>query len=282
MRKILVPTDFSDNAFKAIAYAAEIARAKKGIIHLLHVIEPSLNMATMQTDSQNRKVVKNRSDRLQRTLKAARAVYPDIRIIPWLAGGKVVDSILTYAREKKVNLVVMGTKGAGGLKKFFVGTVTAEVVSKSPVPVLTVPVSYQVQQPEKILFATNQFEKSKRILNKITAIPKLFNSEIHVVVFKQTDGSEHADLIYNQEQLDDYLRFLREAFPALIFQGALLKGDNFEFATDSYCNEHGGDMMVMVTYPKSFFERIFQQSETKQMVFHSTRPILAIPAVVNE
>src|SRR5690606_39132074 len=123
VRRILVPTDFSQNASKALAYAAELASASGATIYLLHVIEPSLNMATMQTDSLSRKVIDQSSENLKLAVQAARKVYPKTTIIPHLEGGKVVDAILGYASKKRAGLIIMGTKGAGGLKKFFLGTV---------------------------------------------------------------------------------------------------------------------------------------------------------------
>lgn len=278
MKKILVPTDFSDNAFKAIAYAAEIARKSNATVHIMHVIEPSLNMATMQTDSSNKKVLKNRSDKLNLTIKSIRAVYPGLKLKSFLFGGKVIDSILEYAQSNKINLIVMGTKGASGLKKVFVGSVTAGTISKSTVPVLTVPVSYEVEEPDVILFATNLFEKNKSLLKKIVAIPKLLSASVHVVVFKDVEGDKNADLIYNDEQLHNYLHFLKETFPGIDFKGSVVEGEDFELAMDGYCADHEGDMITMVTYPKSFFEKLFQKSMTKKMAFHSTIPILAVPA----
>lgn len=63
MQKILVPTDFSKNALKGVVYASELAQKTGAAIHLLHVIEPSLNMATMQTDSSATKVVEEKKRR---------------------------------------------------------------------------------------------------------------------------------------------------------------------------------------------------------------------------
>lgn len=278
MRKILVPTDFSTNAFKALAYAAEIARVKRSAIYLLHVIEPSLNMTTMQTDSLSKKILKDRSEKLTLSLNAAQAIYPNVKFLPHVAGGKVVNTIQEFAGQKKVNLIVMGTTGAGGgIKKIFAGSVATEIIGKSRIPVLTIPVSYEIQQPENILFATNRFEKNKSLLKKVMEIPRLFSSEVHVIVFKEKDGEKHADLIYNKEQLEDYLNFLSETFPEIIFRGKLLTGKDFENAVDAYSNQKDCGIIAMTTYPKSFVERILKKSVTKKFAFYSTTPILAVP-----
>ncbi|HET7116029.1 MAG TPA: universal stress protein [Hanamia sp.] len=279
MQKILVPTDFSNNALKAAGYAAEIAKKSGATIFLLHVIEPAINMATMQADSSGKKVVEERTSKLNLSLESIAEVYPHIKVIPFLASGMVISSILEYAEKEKMDMIVMGTKGASGLKKFFVGSVTAGVIGKTGIPVLTVPVSYEMEEPDAIVFATNQFEKNKELLNKIIAIPKLFSSAIHVVVFKDIDSDEHADLIYNEEQLNDYLQFLKENFPDIIFKGELLRGKDFEMTIDRYSNKNEVDIIAMVTYPKSFFEKVLQKSVTKKMAFNSTIPILSVSGI---
>ncbi|HRN72927.1 MAG TPA: universal stress protein [Ginsengibacter sp.] len=279
MRRILVPTDFSQNASKALAYAAELASASGATIYLLHVIEPSLNMATMQTDSLSRKVIEKSSENLQLAVQAARKVYPKTTIIPHLEGGKIVDAILGYASKKRAGLIIMGTKGAGGLKKFFLGTVAANTVERARIPVLTIPVSYEVSKPGVVLFATNQFEKSKRLLNKLMAIPLLFKAKVHVVAYKEKGIPEAADYLYNEEQIKNYLRFLKENYPSVSFKGTLLEGASFGKNIEAYCDKNGCDIIAMVPYPKSLYEKILRRSETKRLIFHSTKPVMALPAI---
>jgi nucleotide-binding universal stress UspA family protein len=282
MQKILVPTDFSDNALKAVAQACEIAKKNNAVIHLLHVVEPTLNMATMQADSSGKKVVADKSKSLELSLKAIAEVYPDVKILPFLVGGNVIPSILKYAENENPDLIVMGTKGASGLKKILIGSVTAGTIGKTNFPVLTVPASYELQKPTAIVFATNQFEKDEALLKNFVNLANLFSVPVHVIVFKDIDANEDADFIYNEEQLNYYLGFLKETFPRTVFKGEILEGSDFESAIDAYCVNNTAGIIAMVTYPKSFFEKFFFKSFTKNMAFHSAIPILAIPGILQE
>jgi nucleotide-binding universal stress UspA family protein len=279
MKRILVPTDFSNDALKAVTYAAEIAQKSGATIFLLHVIEPAINMAKMQSDSSSEKVVKERSSEMSGSLKSLAKIYPGVKVIPHLLGGAVITSIVDFAEKENVDLIIMGTKGASGIKKLLIGSNTAGAINRTKIPVLTVPASYEMEEPGAILFATNQFEKDKEILHKIIVISKLFSATIHVVVFKDLDGDRNADFIYNEEQVNDYLAYLKETFPGVVFRGGLLEGRDFELAIDRYANENDADIIAMMTYPKSFLEKVLQRSVTQQMAFHSTIPILAIPAI---
>ena len=86
-------------------------------------------------------------------------------------------------------------------------------------------------------------------------------------------------MIYNEEQINDYLKFLKETFPGVIFKGELLEGKDFEITIDRYSNKNEVDVIAMIIYPKSFFEKVFRKSVTEKMAFHSTIPIRAIPAI---
>ncbi|MGN6341756.1 MAG: universal stress protein [Ginsengibacter sp.] len=281
MQKILVPTDFSDNALKAVAHACEIAKKSNAVIHLLHA-EPTLSMNGIQTDSSGKKVVADKTLDLNLSLEAITDVYPDVTILPILVGGNVIPSILAYAEKENPDLIIMGTKGASGLKKIFIGSVTAGIIGKTNFPVLTVPASYQLAKPEAIVFATSQFEKDEALLKNFVKLARLFSIPVHVIIFKDINANEDADFIYNEEQLNDYLRFLKETFPHTAFRGQIIEGSDFESAIDAYCIDNAAGMIAMVTYPKSFLEKFFFKSFTKNMAFHSTIPILAIPGILQE
>lgn len=282
MQKILVPTDFSQNALKALTYAAAIAQKSGATIFLLHVIEPFINMAKMQMDATREDVIKERSALLLHLKETLGTVFPNVNMTTHLNAGMPLDSIIYYADEENVDLIIMGTTGASGFKEFFMGSVTAGIFSKTKIPVLSIPVSYEMEEPDAILFATNQFEKNKVILDQIVSLSKLFVATVHVVVFKDTDGDVNADLIYNEEQLNGYLRFLKETFADIGFKGEILKGNDFEITIDQYCNKNEVDIIAMVSYPKSFLEKMLRKSITQKMAFHSTIPILAIPAMIQQ
>jgi nucleotide-binding universal stress UspA family protein len=276
-RKILVPTDFSVNAFRAVIYAAELTKITNGTMYLLHVIEPSLNMATMQSDSKNRSILKKRRENLNILLQTIKSVYP-VKIVPIIAGGNIVETIVSTAKSRKADMIIMGTAGASNLKKFIAGTVAAGVISRAKHPVLTVPVSYPIGPPECVVFATNQFEKDKDILNAIFAVPKTFGSVIHIVTFLDNNEDSDATYIYNTEQMENYRQFLTDNYPGLKFRAELLKGEDFETEVEAYCRRQDADMIIMTTYPKSFIERLMRKSMTKKMAFYSNIPILSVPA----
>ncbi|MDP3467311.1 MAG: universal stress protein [Daejeonella sp.] len=281
MIKLLIPTDFSDNALKAVEYVMEIAKISETTIYLLNVIEPipnSIRQPYAGLEKLEKEIVNNRLSELNALQKSIVQQYPDIKIESEVVRGTIITSVLDFAESKQVDLIVMGTKGATGLQEIFMGSVSAGTIGQSKIPVLTIPHDYIFEVPDGILFATNRFEENTELLNKIVEIANLFSASIHVVVFVDTDTAEAADYIQNTRQLTNYLVFLKTAFPGITFKAELLEGSVFEEIIENYNTKNEVDIIAMITYPKSFWERLVKKSMTKKMAFHSKIPVLAIPA----
>ena len=281
MKKILVPTDFSANAMKAAVYAAEIAKKNGATIFLLHTIEPVADSIRQPFPLHERyltEVTNARLRELELSRSAIATTYPDIKIETELAKGTVSTSILDFAEGQQIDLIVMGTKGAAGLKEIFMGSVAAGTIGRTKIPVLAIPDEYEMDEPDGILFATNHFEENTDLLNKIVEVAKLFSATIHVAVFVDTNTADATDYIYNGRQLNHYMDFLKKTFPGVAFKGELLEGKEFEETVENYDTKNEVDIIAMITYPKSIWERLMRKSVTKKMAFHSKIPVLAIPA----
>lgn len=282
MKKILVPTDFSSTAMKAAVYAAEISKRNKAAVYLLHVIEPITDNIRQPYPLHERlqeEILNNRMKELEKTQQAITRTYPGISIKIEVVKGLVINSILGFTEKQQIDLIVMGTKGATGIKEIFMGSVTAGIIRKAGIPVLSIPEEYQMEEPDGILFATDHFEENKAFLDKIVELAKLFSASIHIAVFEDTDTAEVADYIKHGRQLAHYMNYLKENYPGIDLKGELLEGKEFEETVEKYNLKHKVDIISMITYPKGFWERFLKKSATKKMAFHSQIPVLAIPAI---
>jgi nucleotide-binding universal stress UspA family protein len=140
--RILVPTDFSGAADVALEYARTLAERFGGSIHLLHVIEDPLGPAGIVSETSE----VDPADLRTALLKAAQhslasRVHPKdratIRVATSLIG-TAARTIVHYAAENGIDLIVMGTHGRTGLAHAVMGSVAEKVVRTAPCPVLTV------------------------------------------------------------------------------------------------------------------------------------------------
>jgi nucleotide-binding universal stress UspA family protein len=142
LHRILVPTDFSEHSKNALRYAAAFAEKFGAEIQLLHVFQ---DLAIFQPDavSPGPPTVPPREEMLAAARGAlARSIQEcpvkGLPIHPEVREGAPHEEIVVYAREKNVDLIIMGTHGRGWLAHVLMGSVAEKVVRKAPCPVLTV------------------------------------------------------------------------------------------------------------------------------------------------
>jgi nucleotide-binding universal stress UspA family protein len=158
MKHILVATDFSDTAESALAQAAKLAASTGAKLTLLHVIYvEKINEALLGLDAMEylTRVMSAPSestpyaptlamDRVRDTAKAkleeaAMAVSgPKVQIETVVIDGRPSEEVLAYARNKGVDLIVLGTHGRGAIGKALLGSVADHVIRQAECPVMVV------------------------------------------------------------------------------------------------------------------------------------------------
>jgi universal stress protein A len=141
---ILVPVDFSENSQKAVRYATEMARGLGGKVYIFHVINQRIIDLTQELslkgfyEEEFKEVM---GSMFQDRVNDMNQFVPD----PWREGlevefeirkGKPADEIVKFAREKNIDLIIVGTTGKSALQAAFTGSVARNVVNHAPCPVI--------------------------------------------------------------------------------------------------------------------------------------------------
>ena len=189
--RILCPIDFTEFSAKSYEYAYSLARHYDSKLFLEHVVQP-LGMAYPYytfPDSMNQ-IYWNLTEDAQNQLKDLVKKSSWNGLVPELMvqEGVPTEAILSFAKAKDVNLIVMGTHGRRGLDRMAMGSVTEQVLRKARCPVLAVrrPVHDFVKpgdkreqvQLKKILFCTDFFEHSDRALQYALSLAMEYNAEL--------------------------------------------------------------------------------------------------------
>jgi len=140
LKTILVPSDFSECSDEALAYGLELARRFNATLHLLHVVRDPFTQpwAAEGLSASTFEVVEEWQKQADARLKA---LVPDTdrdRVIVVTSVTTAYDGILTYAADKEIDLIVMGTHGRAGMSHLLLGSIAERVVRHAPCPVLTV------------------------------------------------------------------------------------------------------------------------------------------------
>ena len=279
MKKILLPTDFSDNAWNAIFTAVKLYANIPCYFYILHAYEPnSLNL--LDAKSQQRLGVIYDSlkqyseqqlakvlDYMNQNHKNPNHSFETISRSDTLEGS-VKDLVLV----KDIDLVVMGTQGATGAKEVFMGSNTVKILKQlKNISILVVPKDFNFQKLKTLVFPTDYTRKYEKfeLLSMIELI-KLWNTAIQVihvaVEFILTDVQKA-----NLKILEDRLAGYKYSFHELNFEG------NIAESVEQYVNETRADLLTMVRYRHSIWERIIDEPVIKKIAFHSMVPVLFLP-----
>lgn len=280
MKKILVPTDFSACANNAVDFAVQSAKYLPVEITLLHVFEVTenvyndymgVNKEFNQTQLHDAEV---QLSRLKKHIEATEGISVDTLI----STSPLKESVLEATGLNHIDLIIMGTLGAGGLKEKLWGSKTASLIGSTQVPVLVIPIYYKWKKPEKLLFATNHFEKDTAILDYLFEMVDLYMAKVNVVVFTEEEGEKAFAMLEHSRKTPLYEKMLKEEYNQDTLSATHLFGETFEKSLEDYIRLNDMDILAMVTYHRSFWDRLFHPSITKRVSYHTHIPLLAIPA----
>jgi nucleotide-binding universal stress UspA family protein len=141
LKKLLVPTDFSESARHALTYGTSFAREYGAELTLLHVVENlTVGYASDLFPVPMAEVFQEISGYAKAELAKLAEVTreKDVAVVEQVVQGKPSAEIIRFAQEQKIDMIVLGTHGKGMLDQALFGSTTERVVRRAPCPVLTV------------------------------------------------------------------------------------------------------------------------------------------------
>lgn len=184
MKKILVPCDFSSTAVQAFRFACEIASMSKGEVFLLHVIElPSLHSSLLvPIQAYEGAFLKEVKLKAQKNFEKIKDRYAGkVKVHFSVEHGSVTEGIKRFVSKKRLDLVVMGTHGASGLKEYTVGSNTEKIVRSSAVPVIAIKKATSISSLKSIVFPTNLREVNKNVLSSVGTLQGFLKAKLHIL-----------------------------------------------------------------------------------------------------
>lgn len=272
MLNIIVPTDFSELSKVAIKYAVRMANKMEGTVTLVHVISNIVQPTTARIQARAKALEKELLQAAQEDIgelaaelsKQQKSKKPLLHKV--LMGQSFNDILIRFAKKNKADIIVMGTRGASGMKKYVVGSNTTAIIEKSDVPVLVIPENASFTALKNLVLATDltAFENE---VQKITPILKAFNPTLHVLHITATDK--------NVESLGNMVKQTLKKYDCRRSTVTIHVGKDVAAAIDSFVGDSNNDVLAMFTRDYGFFDQVFNRSITKKMAFQSTVPLLA-------
>lgn len=274
MKKILFPTDFSAASRNAFVYALKLADHLGAEIITLHVYDlPTLSAGGMPNtikevyDSIELENFENYKDEIPFLRKIAEENnLGHIPVSNVLKHGDFVWTLNHVAKDEKVDLIVMGTEGASGLKEVFVGSMAGSVLVESKSNVLIVPKKGTFKEIKHIGFTTRFRDKDIAALKDVLQIAKGFNAKVHCLYVKtgHSDVSSETIKQWKDNFKEDNVKF------------QIIENNNIKDSILIFTELEKIDLLALVTYKRGFFQELFEQSLAQKLSYHVKVPLLAI------
>lgn len=278
MKKILFPTDFSPTAENAFLYALALAKATKAHLTLIHVYElPELGRALKNTTREVYELMEMES--LEAFKKSVNQLHKvaeennmgDIEFDQAMVEGEAIYKISKAAQEIDADFIVMGTKGATGLKEVFLGSVTTGVMEEAQIPVLSIPEEAHYENAiNRVAYLTNYKSEELPAFESTCSFASLFNASLDCVHF--SIGEENED----GGQMEKWRGLISSEKVNVDFR--IEKGFDIESALMSYTKDRKIDVLAVQPRKKNIFTRLFSKSVSKQIAHHIKVPLLSLPA----
>jgi len=278
MIKILLPTDFSENAYNAIKYAVELFENEECNFYLLNTYTPVLYDTEYILYSPSplslHETYRNKS--LEGLEKLERQINTDLPNSKhkWelvSSFNMLSDEIKIQVKEKNIDMVVMGTQGATGAKMILFGTHTVHAIKKASCPLLAIPSDFKFKTLKNILFPTDYDLKfTDKYLNFLKGLIEKHASTIHIV-----NVYFGIPLESGQEKSK---KFLEEYFKNLPHNFYRIEKSSVPEGIDEFQNKNPVDLMVMISNKHSFFENLLFRPVINEIGFHIKIPFLVIPS----
>ncbi|MFK7971832.1 MAG: universal stress protein [Bacteroidia bacterium] len=273
MKKILVPTDFSDCAGFAADAAVRMSIRFGAEVIFYTRIPGDETEAPVETDKPET-LPMSISGRFQDLLNTFE--NPPLRYSFVYSSQDLIGGVLSYAEAQSVDLIVMGSSGAGGLKELVWGSNAQRMVNQSTKPVLVIKHPVENIEFSDIVFASNFYREVMEPFKDIIRLAQIFGSTLHLVhvTTKDTDDVEE---YLAKEKMAKFSALIEKRVPHTVhFFGDIDTRHGVEhFARD---NQH--DLIALVSHGEGFFKKILKGgSVTEGLVNRVEMPILTVRAV---
>lgn len=279
MKNILLPTDFSNDAYNALHYATQLLGSEACTFHLLNIYNEHTALRTQRVLKEGGRVLirqledESKEGLLETLHRINRDVEnPNISFKTISEKGGLLERIKAYLKKAAIDFVVMGNKGKIGFKDILGRGNTPRALGKiEKCPILMVPRETEFVSPKKIALATYYKRNfSENVLDPLFEIAKDFNASILVM---HIDEKEDLDAVQksNRKLLKKQLEGIDHSIHWRPYYADKV------IVIDDFVRDMGVDMLVMVNYEHNLLEKLIRQPIIKDIGSEVNIPFMVIP-----
>ena len=270
MKRILVPTDFSEHAEYALRVAAQIAKQNNSEILLLHMLELPHQAGDAMGSGHQIPEIMFYKDKAISNLEDLMDVdfLEGINVSEIIQFEKAFDGILAVSKKNNVDLVVMGSHGTSGFQEMFIGSNTEKVVRFSEAPVLVIKNKVNDFSASNFVFASDFSNEIKQPFAQLVDFAKAFDANLSLVTVNTPNSFKPTHVA--EKIMNDFMKeFNYPKYTLNIYNDV-----NVEKGILNFANSVNADLIGMCTHGRTGFAHFFNGSISEDLVNHAVRPVI--------
>lgn len=289
-KKILIPVDFSDYSIKACELGINYADKVGAEVMIMHAyFSPYFPSAIPMGDTLAYQVdeeesVQNVLKRVQIDMenictlinrKIESGELPKVQYDYVLREGLPEEEILSYSKEYRPALIIMGTRGKSQKDMDLIGSVTGEIIEVNKVPVLAIPENVPFQnlsEAKDIAFATSFNQRDLVAFDKFMELIKGYDFRIHLFNISTSKNE------WNEIRLTGVREYFKKQYPEADISYTVLADGDLLLAIEKFVRDEHIDIIALSTYRRNLLARMFNPSIARKMLFHTDTPLLVMHA----
>lgn len=281
IKRILVPTDFSECSSNALRKAITVAKFYMAELHLIHVVTPIYITANSSAslipfdDIYYKKIMKSATANLEKIGKEI-SNKESLNVVVKTSLNTVYDAVTDYAQKNKIDMIIMGTHGTSGVKEFLVGSNAFRVINDTDIPVITVQKRIQGKGFKKIILPIRREMNSRQKVNLVASLAKKFMSKIIITGYvNNSHPNEMQKIKLYMKQVEKFLK--KESISC---QTAFISNPNFTKSIIKLANAKKADLIAIMKNHDFGLDQLLSGPYAQQFVNHSNIPVLSVPNTI--
>jgi nucleotide-binding universal stress UspA family protein len=278
VKKILVPTDFSETAANAVGQAIAMAKLNSAEIKLLHVITPVYSTTNDVLISYGDQFYQRLMKTMNSKLKViAKEMGESLNVTTEVRLGIVDQVISDIAKKEKFDLIIMGTHGVSGIRERFIGSNAYRVVDNETCPVITVQRKTSKKGFKTIVLPIRLELTSRQKVDQVAGIAKIFGSTVLITGFSDSKNK------YDRNRVKQYVKQVEKYLDSLgiAHSSSLIFEDNFIKEIILHAKKNKADLIAVTINHDRSLDQFLKGPYAQQFVNHSSIPVMSVPVKEN-
>ncbi|WP_339648389.1 universal stress protein [uncultured Salegentibacter sp.] len=272
MKKILVPTDFSDTAEHALKIAAQLAKKHNSEIYLLHMLELPMQLIDPVAGGNSQNLpesiffMKLAHQRFAKLMQ--RPFLKDIKVHETVMFHQAFEGIMEVSEDYDCDIIIMGSHGASGFKEMFIGSNTEKVVRSSHIPVLVIKNEHGNFEVENFIFATDADGSNKHTLEKAYNFAQLIEAKFHLLFINTPNNFITSTEV--RKRIDNFI----SGFNIHDYEMHIYNDVSVEKGILNFAMKQKKALIGISTHGRKGLAHFFNGSISEDLVNHANMPVV--------